>query len=189
MALKKPSDFFREDNKSDDTIHELVKRPELQSFSEAFDVYKNNLSKLDNLADTINCVEDIKSEIQDFIKKEDLDNSMMAYTFLLEESINKLKDDVKSINKKDLLQIQGDVSGLTEQINEFVEIEIPKYNKIFLDSEVSSSRKYDEFKEEINNIIDNIDNYTQNSISSILEDNKLDKENLNEILNETISKL
>ena len=189
MALKKPSDFFREDNKSDDTIHELVKRPELQSFSEAFNVYKNNLDKLDNLADTIKCVEDIKSEIQDFIKKEDLDNSMMAYTFLLEESINKLKDDVKSINKKDLLQIQGDVSGLTEQINEFVEIEIPKYNKIFLDSEVSSSRKYDEFKEEINNIIDNIDNYTQNSISSILEDNKLDKENLNEILNETISKL
>ena len=43
------------------------------------------------------------------------------------ESINKLKDDVKSINKKDLLQIQGDVSGLTEQINEFVEIEVPKY--------------------------------------------------------------
>ena len=68
MALKKPSDFFREDDKSDDTIHELVKRPELQSFSEAFNAYKNNLDKLDNLTDTIKCVEEIKSEIQDFIK-------------------------------------------------------------------------------------------------------------------------
>ena len=111
MALKKPSDFFREDNKSDDIIHELVKRPELQSFSEAFDAYKNNLSKLDNLADTINCVEDIKSEIQDFIKKEDLDNSMMAYTFLLEESINKATDMIKSFCFIGITQTMSDFNG------------------------------------------------------------------------------
>ena len=174
MALKKPSDFFREDNKSDDTIHELVKRPELQSFSEAFDVYKNNLSKLDNLADTINCVEDIKSEIQDFIKKEDLDNSMMAYTFLLEESINKLKDDVKSINKKDLLQIQGDVSGLTEQINEFVEIEVPKYKSVVVESELRSSNHIKEFKEKISNIIegieDSVEDFKKESVSQLKEE-------------------
>ena len=174
MALKKPSDFFREDNKSDDTIHELVKRPELQSFSEAFDAYKNNLSKLDNLADTINCVEDIKSEIQDFIKKEDLDNSMMAYTFLLEESINKLKDDVKSINKKDLLQIQGDVSGLTEQINEFVEIEVPKYKSVVVESELRSSNHLKEFKEKINNIIegieDSVEDFKKESVSQLKEE-------------------
>ena len=174
MALKKPSDFFREDNKSDDTIHELVKRPELQSFSEAFDAYKNNLSKLDNLADTINCVEDIKSEIQDFIKKEDLDNSMMAYTFLLEESINKLKDDVKSINKKDLLQIQGDVSGLTEQINEFVEIEVPKYKSVVVESELRSSNHIKEFKEKISNIIegieDSVEDFKKESVSQLKEE-------------------
>ncbi len=174
MALKKPSDFFREDNKSDDIIHELVKRPELQSFSEAFDAYKNNLSKLDNLADTINCVEDIKSEIQDFIKKEDLDNSMMAYTFLLEESINKLKDDVKSINKKDLLQIQGDVSGLTEQINEFVEIEVPKYKSVVVESELRSSNNIKEFKEKISNIIEGIENsvedFKKKSVSQLKEE-------------------
>ena len=56
MALKKPSDFFREDDKSDDTIHELVKRPELQSFSEAFNAYKNNLDKLDNLTGFITSI-------------------------------------------------------------------------------------------------------------------------------------
>ena len=146
MALKKPSDFFREDDKSDDTIHELVKRPELQSFSEAFNAYKNNLDKLDNLTDTIKCVEEIKSEIQDFIKKEDLDNSMMGYTFLLEESIIKLKNDVTGINQKALTTIRSNVSNLAEKINNFVDIEAPKYKKYILESEIKSSLDVEEVK-------------------------------------------
>ena len=76
-----------------------------------------NLDKLDNLTDTIKCVEEIKSEIQDFIKKEDLDNSMMGYTFLLEESIIKLKNDVTGINQKTLTTIRSNVSNLAEKIN------------------------------------------------------------------------
>ena len=146
MALKKPSDFFREDDKSDDTIHELVKRPELQSFSEAFNAYKNNLDKLDNLTDTIKCVEEIKSEIQDFIKKEDLDNSMMGYTFLLEESIIKLKNDVTGINQKTLTTIRSNVSNLAEKINNFVDVEAPKYKKYILESEIKSSLDAEEVK-------------------------------------------
>ena len=146
MALKKPSDFFREDDKSDDTIHELVKRPELQSFSEAFSAYKNNLDKLDNLTDTIKCVEEIKSEIQDFIKKEDLDNSMMGYTFLLEESIIKLKNDVTGINQKALTTIRSNVSNLAEKINNFVDVEAPKYKKYILESEIKSSLDAEEVK-------------------------------------------
>ena len=146
MALKKPSDFFREDDKSDDTIHELVKRPELQSFSEAFNAYKNNLDKLDNLTDTIKCVEEIKSEIQDFIKKEDLDNSMMGYTFLLEESIIKLKNDVTGINQKALTTIRSNVSNLAEKINNFVDVEAPKYKKYILESEIKSSLDAEEVK-------------------------------------------
>jgi hypothetical protein len=146
MALKKPSDFFREDDKSDDTIHELVKRPELQSFSEAFNAYKNNLDKLDNLTDTIKCVEEIKSEIQDFIKKEDLDNSMMGYTFLLEESIIKLKNDVTGINQKAFTTIRSNVSNLAEKINNFVDVEAPKYKKYILESEIKSSLDAEEVK-------------------------------------------
>ena len=146
MALKKPSDFFREDDKSDDTIHELVKRPELQSFSEAFNAYKNNLDKLDNLTDTIKCVEEIKSEIQDFIKKEDLDNSMMGYTFLLEESIIKLKNDVTGINQNAITTIRSNVSNLAEKINNFVDVEAPKYKKYILESEIKSSLDAEEVK-------------------------------------------
>ena len=134
MALKKPSDFFREDDKSDDTIHELVKRPELQSFSEAFSAYKNNLDKLDNLTDTIKYVEDIKSEIQDFIKKEDLDNSMMGYTFLLEESIIKLKNDVTGINEKPLAAGETSSSKVIYQHETGFNNDVSSMDGVFIES-------------------------------------------------------
>ena len=190
MALKKPSDFFREDDKSDDTIHELVKRPELQSFSEAFSAYKNNLDKLDNLTDTIKYVEDIKSEIQDFIKKEDLDNSMMGYTFLLEESIIKLKNDVTGINEKTLTTIKSNVSNLAEKINNFVDVEAPKYKKYILESEIKSSIDAEEVKNlkiSINEDLEvyedhknNIENKISDLEIQITKSNKHLKENLEE---------
>ena len=73
----------------------------MKSFSESFDVYKSNLEKFQNFSQTIESIESIKKEFQDFLTKEDLDNAMVAYSFLLEESISKVK-------------------------NDFVEIEIPK---------------------------------------------------------------
>tara|TARA_S200000501_G_scaffold20363_1_gene18091 strand:- start:5261 stop:8353 length:3093 start_codon:yes stop_codon:yes gene_type:complete len=190
MALKKPSDFFREDDKSDDTIHELVKRPELQSFSEAFSAYKNNLDKLDNLTDTIKYVEDIKSEIQDFIKKEDLDNSMMGYTFLLEESIIKLKNDVTGINEKTLTTIKSNVSNLAEKINNFVDVEAPKYKKYILESEIKSSIDAEEVKNLKISINEDLEVYEdhKNNIENKISDLEIEitksKKNLKENLEE-----
>ncbi len=190
MALKKPSDFFREDDKSDDTIHELVKRPELQSFSEAFSAYKNNLDKLDNLTDTIKYVEDIKYEIQDFIKKEDLDNSMMGYTFLLEESIIKLKNDVTGINEKTLTTIKSNVSNLAEKINNFVDVEAPKYKKYILESEIKSSIDAEEVKNLKISINEDLEVYEdhKNNIENKISDLEIEitksKKNLKENLEE-----
>ena len=139
MTLKKPTDFFSDGedghitiNEDASNIDELIKKPELKSFSESFDVYKNNLEKFSNFSQTIEVIENIKKELQDSLKKEDLDNAMLAYTFLLEESISKVK-------------------------NDFVEIEIPKkYNKLTVESELRALKHYQKFKEELDVLIEDI---------------------------------
>ena len=139
MTLKKPTDFFSDGEDENNTINgdvsnidELIKKPELKSFSESFDVYKNNLEKFQNFSQTIESIESIKKEFQDFLTKEDLDNAMVAYSFLLEESISKVK-------------------------NDFVEIEIPKkYNKITVESELRALKHYQKFKEELDVLIEDV---------------------------------
>ena len=104
----------------------------MKSFSESFDVYKSNLEKFQNFSQTIESIESIKKEFQDFLTKEDLDNAMVAYSFLLEESISKVK-------------------------NDFVEIEIPKkYNKITVESELRALKHYQKFKEELDVLIEDV---------------------------------
>ena len=56
MALKNPSDFFDEEKK-ESIIDKLVERPELKSFSDAFNVYKENISKFDDLSETLKNIE------------------------------------------------------------------------------------------------------------------------------------
>lgn len=139
MTLKKPTDFFSDGETENNTINEdvsnideLIKKPELKSFSESFDVYKSNLEKFQNFSQTIESIESIKKEFQDFLTKEDLDNAMVAYSFLLEESISKVK-------------------------NDFVEIEIPKkYNKITVESELRALKHYQKFKEELDVLIEDV---------------------------------
>ena len=139
MTLKKPTDFFSDGETENNTINEdvsnineLIKKPELKSFSESFDVYKSNLEKFQNFSQTIESIESIKKEFQDLLTKEDLDNAMVAYSFLLEESISKVK-------------------------NDFVEIEIPKkYNKITVESELRALKHYQKFKEELDVLIEDV---------------------------------
>jgi len=121
MTLKKPTDFFSDGEGE-----------KLKSFPESFDVYKSNLEKFQNFSQTIEIIENIKKEFQYFLKKEDLDNAMIAYSFLLEDSISKVK-------------------------NDFVEIEIPKkYNKITVESELRALKHYQKFKEELDVLIEDV---------------------------------
>ena len=110
----------------------------------------------DRITDTIKIVDEIKTELQDFLKKEDLDNAMMSYVFLLEENINTLIDNVKSINTKTLTEIKSKVTDVTEVVNEFAEVELPKYKKNIIDAEVRSDKKFNQFKEEFSKLIDEV---------------------------------
>ena len=150
MALKKPSDYFKKDIATvNNSVQELVKTPELSTFSDAFESFKNNLSKIEVLSefsDTLDNyrvniervnhlsekVEDIQTEIQTLLKKEDLDRAMMSQLLVVEQSIRDVQSKVKGINENKLTEIRLDVSGLTQSVNEFLEVEVPQYKSCLL---------------------------------------------------------
>ena len=147
MPLKKPKEFYTlRPNTSLDEVKESAIPEKVETISGAFNAFKTNLNHVQSISDFTNkfdtfeanigkvdvlaeSIEDIRGDIQELIKKEDLDNAVISYAFLLEETVSKLKDDVKGINEKHLIKIRSNVSGLAEKINNFVEVEAPKYKK------------------------------------------------------------
>ena len=174
MALKKPSDYFKKESLSvDNSIQELETTPELNTFSDAFESFKNNLSKIEVLSkfsetlddyqmniERVNFlsekVEGIGTEIQNLLKKEDLDRAMMSQLLVVEQSILDVQTKVKSINKKNLKEIRSDVAGLTESVSEFLAIEVPRYKKLVVDSELRTSKRYEELEENVSETLDEI---------------------------------
>ncbi len=222
MALKKPSDYFtkKEIPSVSNAVQELEKSPELNTFSDAFQAFKNNLDKIEilsNFSETLDNyrvniervnhisekVEDIQSEIQTLLKKEDLDNAMMSQLLVVEQSIQEVQSKVKGINEKNLTEIRLDVSGLTGSVNEFLEIEVPKYKKVVIDSEIRVDTRISQFEEDVNQTLEGIGEFVDNkyqelteslqginekSLASILEDFKILENNLQKICEEDIPK-
>jgi len=206
VSLKKPSEYFKKDIATvDSSVQELKKAPELNTFSDAFESFKNNLNKIEVLSefsDTLDNyrvniervnhlserVEDIQTEVQTLLKKEDLDRAMMSQLLVVEQSIRDVQNKVKGINEKNLTEIRLDVSGLTESVNEFLEVEVPKYKKLVVNSEIRTNNRYEELEENVNKTLEGIGEFVDNkyqelteslqgineqSLSSIIEDFKL----------------
>lgn len=101
MPLKKPGDFFqtKEVVKIKEEIDQLV-NPELSSISDAFDNYKEKVNKFELLSGVI---EDVQKELKDIkvevYKKEELEETVIKSTLLLEKKIKELKEDVEKESK------------------------------------------------------------------------------------------
>ena len=221
MVLKKPSDYFKKEITTiDDVVQELDKGPELNTFSDAFESFKNNLSKIEVLSEfseTLNNyndniqkvnflsekVGDIQEEIQNLLKKEDLDRAMMAQLLVVEQSVLNVQNKVKGINEKNLVEIRLDVGNLTKSVDQFLENEVPKYKKLFVDAELRSNRRYEELEQNVNQTLESIGEFvdekyqelTENlqgineeSLSSIIKDFKELEENILEFRKEEIPK-
>jgi hypothetical protein len=187
VALKKPSEYFKKEKPSvDNSVQELAKTPELNTFSDAFESFKKNLSKIEVLSefsDTLDNyrvniekvnylsekVEDIQTEVQSLLKKEDLDRAMMSQLLVVEQSIRDVQSKVKGINEKNLTEIRLDVSGLTESVNEFLEVEVPKYKKLVVDSELRTNNRYEELEENVNKTLEGIGEYVDNKYLELTE--------------------
>ena len=219
--LKKPSDYFKKEKTIiDDSVQELVKMPELNTFSDSFESFKHNLSKIEILSgfsetldnyrvniDKVNYlsekVEDIQTEVQTLLKKEDLDRAMMSQLIVVEQSVRDVQNKVKGINEKNLVEIRSDVSNLTKSVDEFLEDEVPKYKKLFVDAELRGSIRYEELEQNVNQTLESIGEFvdekyqelTENlqgineeSLSSIIKDFKKLEENILEFKKEEIPK-
>jgi DNA repair exonuclease SbcCD ATPase subunit len=191
VTLKKPLDYFKakESNSSsiNNSISELVKNPELNTFSDAFESFKDNLKKIEVLSEfsetldsyRVNIervnflsekVEDIQSEIQSLLRKEDLDRAMMAQLIVVEATIDDLQHRVRGINENSLSKIRLDVSTLTRSVDQFLEIEVPKYKKLFVDSEIRSDNHMLELKSNISEKINFIEEFVESKYQKILEE-------------------
>jgi len=202
VSLKKPSEYFRRESASvDNSIQDLGDVPELSSFSDAFDSFKNNLSRIEvfsNSLDNYNSniekvnelsqtVSEVKEEIQNLINKKDLDRAMMAQLLVVEQSIREVQSKVKSINENKLSQVRSEVVLLANSVNDSVESEVPRYKKLLEDT----NRKYERLEGNVNKSIEEskssydkkyqkltekLQGINQESLSEIFEDfKKLDK--------------
>ena len=190
MALKKPSDFFNDTNKTPlDQIKEEYDsaRPEkIEKVSEAFDSFKDNLNHIKSLSDFTNTfdsfkenlekvetvsqeISTIKEDLKELIRKEDLDSAMMAQLLFVQESISKIESKISSINGETVDKIKEDFSSLSNSVESFIDIDVPKYKKLVSESEVRVDDRFVKFKEEIEENFDTIKSDTSKEVSNALE--------------------
>ena len=190
MALKKPSDFFKDTNKTPlDQIKEEYDsaRPEkIEKVSEAFDSFKDNLNHIKSLSDFTNTfdsfkenlekvetvsqeISTIKEDLKELIRKEDLDSAMMAQLLFVQESISKIESKISSINGETVDKIKEDFSSLSNSVESFIDIDVPKYKKLVSESEVRVDDRFVKFKEEIKGNFDTIKSDTNKEVANALE--------------------
>ena len=199
MALKKPSDFFGNTKKTPlDEIKEeytaaspqkieqvseafdafktnLDHIQSLSDFTSTFDSFKNNLEKVENVSIEIN---EIKSEIKDLIKKEDLDSAMMAQLLFVEQTISKIESKVSSINGKTVDGIKEDFEKLSNTVNGFLSVDVPKYKKLIAESEVRVDDRFVTFKEDVKDTLDTIKADVNKEVTTALSDVQSINENI-----------
>ena len=189
MALKKPSDFFGNNKTPLDEVKESYDsaRPEkIEQVSEAFDAFKSNLNHIQSLSDFTSTfdsfknnlekvesvsgeVGEIKEEIKSLIRKEDLDSAMMAQLLFVEESISKIESKVSSINGKTVDKIREDFVNLSNSVESFLDVDVPKYKKLISESEVRFDDRLGIFKEQVEENLDSIKEDVSKEVTTALE--------------------
>jgi len=177
VALKKPADFFGNTKKTPlDEVKEeytAASPQKIEQVSEAFDAFKTNLNHIQSLSDFTSTfdsfkenlekvenvsveVGDIKEDIKNLIKQEDLDSAMMAQLLFVEQSISKIESKISSINGETVDKIKDDFSGLSTAVEGFLSIDVPKYKKLISESEVRVDERFGDFKEQVEENLDTI---------------------------------
>lgn len=191
MPLKKPSDFFvdKKEKGSLDFVKEELNSaaPEkIENITEAFNSFKSNLGHLQNLTDFTNTfssfsssvekvnslceeLDNLKDEIKNFIKREDVDDVVMAQILFVEESIKTIENKIKTTNSKTLYNLNKEINELTEKVNQFVDVEIPNQKKFLLQTSNKIDSKIVEHKKELDSKIEEIDNDISDRFISIVE--------------------
>jgi hypothetical protein len=189
VPLKKPSDFFKKEETSLDSIKgemnvanpKKIERVEeaftafrsnlnhiqsLTDFSDTFDGFKDNVDKVDKLTEEI---ENVKQDIQNLIKKEELDDAMMAHLYFVEESITKIEKKATTINKEAVSNINKEVSDLSKLVNNFLKVDAPQYKKLVTESETRVDQRFSNFKDNVNLKVQDFNEEVSSNIASIAQ--------------------
>jgi len=190
VLLRKPSEYFKdEENISvDNSVQNLPKTDQLEvnTFSEAFNLFKENVSKIETLSEYSETLDDyklniekvnflsekiesIETEIQNFLTRKDLDIAVMSQLFVVEQSIKDIQSKVKSINQSTLTEIRLDTSNLTKVVNNFINTEVPKYRKSLVETEVRSSNLCRELENTVNQTVVDINEFVDNKYDEVSE--------------------
>jgi hypothetical protein len=187
VSIRKPSEYFdRQKASVENVIQGSIENSELNTFSDAYDAFKRNLSKVDvltNFSETLGNyqsniekvnhlsekIDEIDEDIKSLLTKEDLDKALVSQLLFLEECIRDVQDKVKSINQKNLIQIRLDVSDLSETVNTFVDDELPKYKKLVVDSELRTDKKFIKLEENVNKTLEDVGEFVDNKYHELTE--------------------
>ena len=190
VLLRKPSEYFKEDENIsvDNSVQNLTETSEVDvnTFSEAFNSFKKNISKIETLSEYSETLDDyklniekvnflsekiegIETEIQNFLTRKDLDIAVMSQLFVVEQSIKDIQSKVKSINQRTLTEIRLDASNLTKVVNNFINDEVPKYRKSLVETEVRSSNLCRELEDTVNQTVSDINEFVDNKYEEVSE--------------------
>lgn len=202
MPLKKPSELFQS-TESTSVVEEVIdKNVEINTFSEAFNEFKSNLKNINTLSsfseslDSYNenihkinkiteHVNHLKEELKSYIKREDLEKSILSQLLVFEQCIHKIEEKIEGINQEQLDSIKNVVEEISSEVNSFLESDVPKYKKLVVDSELRTSARFDKLKSNVNDILENISDLVNQKYNEILEVvDDVNKQAINEIFSE-----
>ena len=137
--LKKPSELFKKKEESGQSFdtkspayqsfkENVQKINSLSNFNETIDSYRKSIDNVNILSEEI---ADIRNDIKNLLTTEDLDRALMGQFVVIDETIAGVQDKVKTINDQKLRDIRDNVREVTESVSEFLEVEAPKYKKLF----------------------------------------------------------
>ena len=205
--LKKPSQFFNGDDSSSSGNNSKnfdVNSPAYKAFkenvgkinaiadiNETLEIYRKSIDEVNFLSEEVGS---IRAEIQSLLTTEDLDNALMGQFVLVDQTISDVQDKIKKVNDSKISKIRESVNTVLESVNSFLDTEVPKYKKLFVDSEKRFDRKHQELEEKVNqNIESSVDSIEEslqekyNSLSSSISGlNKDNLDSINERIDEKI---
>ena len=195
MALKKPSDLL--DKKETSGVFET---PEVTPhITESYNKFVDNFDKVNQLSQQ---VEVLSKELSEKLTRTDLENAMLSQLMILDENFKTIQNQVKGLNKEDLMYFKRSVLDLNEAVSNLVEEEFPKYKKQVKRTEIVVSESIDELKisidgklQDIADVLDYNLNYFNthlneeiNSLSSYVNETSNSYEELSKVLEDKVLK-
>ena len=166
MSLKKPSDLFGEESQEENGIPIVeVSEENFDNVFNVFSTYKQYLDDFENKLESVNYLSEqitsLKEDLDQTIRKEDLDKAILAQLLYVNESISNIENNVKTINEEKLTEIRNDSEYLLKKVEAFVDEDLPRHKKKITEFEF----KVEEELKKSNEVV----NSTKSSVTDIEE--------------------